>query len=210
MEKQVNKEHYRFLTYLTKQRWNSYYHQIEEILLNNSKNILIIGAGDKIVPDILRQHISEVKIFDIAEDLNPDYIGNILNLSNIVNKKYDSILCCQVLEHLPFDKFEICIKELEKITKDQCIISLPQRNIEISFSIKLPRMKRKTIEILIPRFYKNFTFEKDGNGEHYWEINAKNYSVNKVRKILKKHFDLKKEYTVNENHYHRFFVLKKK
>ena len=74
MEKQVEKEHYDFLSYLSKARWNSYYHQIEEVLKNNSQNALIIGKGDGIVPDILKKQIEEVKIFDIAEDLQPDYL----------------------------------------------------------------------------------------------------------------------------------------
>ena len=210
MEKQVEKEHYDFLSYLSKARWNSYYHQIEEVLKNNSQNALIIGKGDGIVPDILKKQIEEVKIFDIAEDLQPDYLGNILEMSNIINKKFDSILCCQVLEHLPFDKFEQCISELSKVTDKQVIISLPQKNIFFNIGFKIPKIPKIDINIYIPRFYKNFTFEKDGNGEHYWELNVKNYPVIRIRKILEKYFILKNEYTVKENSYHRFFILGKK
>ena len=146
MEKQVEKEHYDFLSYLSKARWNSYYHQIEEVLKNNSQNALIIGKGDGIVPDILKKQIEEVKIFDIAEDLQPDYLGNILEMSNIINKKFDSILCCQVLEHLPFDKFEQCISELSKVTDKQVIISLPQKNIFFNIGFKIPKIPKIDIK----------------------------------------------------------------
>lgn len=210
MEKQVEKEHYNFLSYLNKARWNSYYHQIEEVLKSDSKSVLIIGKGDGIVPNILGEQVEEIKIFDIAEDLQPDYLGNILELSNIVDKKFDSILCCQVLEHLPFDKFEQCISELSKVTNNQIVISLPQQNILFNIVFKIPKIHKIDINIYIPKFYKNFVFEKDGNGEHYWELNVKNYPVNKIRKILKKYFILKNEYTVKENLYHRFFILEKK
>ena len=57
MKKQVEKEHYEFLSYLDKARWNSYYHQIEEVLKSDSKSALIIGKGDGIVPNILREQI---------------------------------------------------------------------------------------------------------------------------------------------------------
>lgn len=210
MKKQVEKEHYNFLSYLNKARWNSYYHQIEEVLKSDSKSVLIIGKGDGIVPNILEEQVEKVKIFDIAEDLQPDYLGDILELSNIVDKKFDSILCCQVLEHLPFNKFEQCIYELSKITNNQIIISLPQKNILFNIGFKIPKIPKIDINVYIPKFYKNFVFEKEGNGEHYWELNVKNYPVNKIRKILKKYFILKREYTVKENLYHRFFILEKK
>lgn len=210
MEKQVEKEHYNFLSYLNKARWNSYYHQIEEVLKSNSKSILIIGKGDGIVPNILGKQVEEVKIFDIAEDLQPDYLGNILELSNIIDRKFDSILCCQVLEHLPFDKFEHCIFELSKVTNNQIVISLPQQNILFNIGFKIPKIPKIDISIYIPKFYKNFVFEKDGKREHYWELNVRNYPVNKIREILKKYFILKSEYTIKENLYHRFFILEKK
>lgn len=210
MKKQVEKEHYNFLSYSNKARWNSYYHQIEEVLKNNSRSALIIGKGDGIVPNILKEQMEEVKIFDIAEDLQPDYLGNILEISNIIDKKFDSILCCQVLEHLPFENFEKCISELEKITNKQIIISLPQKNIVFNIEFKIPKIPRVDLNIHIPKFYQNFTFEKDGNREHYWELNVKNYSISRIRKILEKYFILKSEYTVKENSYHRFFILEKK
>lgn len=210
MEKQVEKEHYNFLSYLSKARWNSYYHQIEEVLKNNSQNVLIVGKGDGIVPNILKEQIEEVKVFDIAKDLEPDYLGDILEMSNIINKKFDSILCCQVLEHLPFNKFEQSISELEKVTAKQVIISLPQQNIIFNIGFKIPKIPKIDINICIPKLYKSFTFEKDGNREHYWELNVRNYSVIKIRKILEKYFIIKNEYTVKENSYHKFFILEKK
>lgn len=136
MKKQVDKKHYNFLNYVDKPRWNSYYKQIEEVLKEENENVLIIGAGDKIVPNILKTKMDEVKIFDIAEDLNPDYIGDILKVDNILEKNFDCVLCCQVLEHLPFDKFEKCIEKLEKITEKKCIISLPQQYIRLGFLLK--------------------------------------------------------------------------
>ena len=210
MKKQVEKEHYEFLSYLDKARWNSYYHQIEEVLKSDSKSALIIGKGDGIVPNILREQIKEIKVFDIAEDLQPDYLGNILELDSIVNREFDAVVCCQVLEHLPFKYFEFCIKNIEKKVKKRCIISLPQQNFVVSIAMKIPKFKEKKIKFFIPKLYKKFEFNREGNNEHYWVLNVKKYSIGRIRRILLKYFNLIDEYTVNENLSHRFFILEKK
>lgn len=206
MKKQVDKDYYfNFFQYVNKGNWNSYYHQIEETLKSESNNVLIIGKGDGIVPKVLRSYIKEVKTFDIAEDLEPDYIGNILEINEIIYKKYECIICCEVLEHLPFEHFEKCIKKLEEITEKKCIISLPQQYIWSGFSLKIPKIPLLNLNISIPKSYVNYKF----NGEHYWEIGTKGYSVGKIRKILEKYFNIEYEYTPIENKYHRFFILKK-
>ncbi|MDR2260270.1 MAG: hypothetical protein LBE06_04915, partial [Azoarcus sp.] len=52
------------------------------------------------------------------------------------------------------------------------------------------------------------------DGEHYWEINKRGYSLKTVMNAIKKSgedagFTLEKHYRVFENPYHHFFVLKK-
>lgn len=210
MEKQVSKEHYKLTSYLTKERWSSYYYQIKETLDKKPKSVLIIGIGDKIVYNILKNEIKEVRSFDIDEELEPDYLGNILNLSNIVDKNFDVVLVCQVLEHLPFENFEDIVKEISKVTNNCCIISLPQEGYYFELTFKVPFFSKKEFRILLPRFFKEWNFEIDGNMEHYWELNLKNYPLSKIRKILRKYFELNLEYTVKENIYHRFFILEKK
>ena len=55
MKKQVDKKHYNFLNYVDKARENSYYKQIERVLKEKNENILIIGAENKIVPNIKKR-----------------------------------------------------------------------------------------------------------------------------------------------------------
>lgn len=210
MLKQVNQDYYNFKNYISKPVWSSYYHQIEEVLNSKKEKILIIGVGDGIVPNVLKKEGKRIITFDFAADLEPDYLGNILEIEKIIKNKFECILCCEVLEHLPFKYFEKIISKLENLTEKYCIISLPQQNLNIEISIKIPKIPKFQRTISIPKFYKSFTFEKDGNGEHYWELNVKNYPVSRIRKILEKYFILKNEYTVKENPYHRFFILEKK
>ena len=109
MEKQVDKEHYFSEKYLTKERFLSYYYQVKPILELKPKTILEIGKGNGIVSNTLKQAGFKVTTADIAEDLKPDKICSIDELSKCFKENsFDLVLCCEVLEHLPFNMFDKC------------------------------------------------------------------------------------------------------
>lgn len=45
---------YSFLKYNYKSRWISYWHQIDEVLNLNPKNVLEVGVGDRIISKYLK------------------------------------------------------------------------------------------------------------------------------------------------------------
>lgn len=207
MKKQVDKSHYDFIKYVSKSRWNSYYHQIEEVISSNPNTVLVVGIGDGIVIDILRNSIKNciVDTIDIDPQLNPTYVGSITEVDELLNvKKYDVILCSQVLEHIPFDMLEKIISKFTKVNNKKLIISLPEQNIKVGLSIKIPKLFLNAY-LYIPRFYKEHKFD----GEHYWELGTKQTRLNSVRDIFKEYYKISNEYVVNENSYHRFFILDK-
>ena len=148
MKKQVDDKHYTFSSYVSKGRWASYYNQIEEALSIKGNNILVIGIGDGIVVDVLKKYKS-VTTFDFEKDLHPDILGSVEDFSKLVTKDYDCIICCQVLEHLPFEKFESIVKNISSHTKEKFILSLPNRNLSINFRIYLPIIKQLKLNIPI-------------------------------------------------------------
>jgi len=99
---------YNFQRYVYFSHWISYWYQINEVLELKPESLLVIGIGDRIVVDILEKEISEIKTFDIDENLKPDVIGSVENLP-FKDNQFDVILCAEVLEHLPFEKFEKCL-----------------------------------------------------------------------------------------------------
>ena len=107
--KQVNKSHYDFGRYVSKNhRWVSFYHQLDEIFsIKDASSVLEIGPGMPIVRDMLRYHRPEVvyKSLDIAEDLNPDYIGSVIGIP-LKDNSFDVVCAFQILEHIPYEKFE--------------------------------------------------------------------------------------------------------
>ena len=145
-----------------------------------------------------------VKTFDYDPDLNPDIIGDVREIDEIVTQKYDCILCCQVLEHLEWRFFEDIIRRLSLICNDTLILSLPQRQVNFRLKFDIPKIHFKILMSVKLFLKKRFTF----NGEHYWEVESKGYPKKAIRRIISKYFTIENEYVVFENPYHWFLRLK--
>ncbi|MCD4705450.1 class I SAM-dependent methyltransferase [bacterium] len=206
MEKQVDKKAYDFQKYCEQDRWSSYWHQINDVLKCNPKNVLEIGVGDKVFGDYIKNN-TNIKYFclDIAEDLNPDIIGSVDNMP-IENNVYDLVCAFEILEHLPFEKFKKSLDELYRVSKKDVIISLPHWGRHFSIDIRIPYFKRFSWQYKCNFFPIKHKF----NGQHYWEIGKKGYSIKRIREEFSKAgFKIIKDYIVFKSPYHHFFVLRK-
>lgn len=208
MKVQVDKTHYDFEKYVDEHRWNSYYYQIKEGL-NNDGDVLVIGVGDGVVVNVLGDFGKVVDTFDFDPELEPNIVGSVTKIDEIVKKKYDTILCCEVLEHIPFEEFEDTIKRISRCVNSKFILSLPNSSARLDVNVKLPKLPNVKIRKLIKKpFQKEYKIEDQGNGEHYWEINAKGYSEKRITDILKKYFVIEKRYIPSDNMYHIFYILR--
>jgi hypothetical protein len=196
--------HYNFQTYVDLPRWTSYWHQIMETLALAPKTVLIVGMGDSIVQHCLRER--EIYTFDFDKNLHPDFEGDVVNIDVLLgDRKFDVILCCQVLEHLSHDMFENILQQMEQHA-DNVIISLPYSAMKYRFEIKLPIIKTIKVNIYIHKFFKKHKFD----GVHYWEIGTRGHTKRSVLKSMRKFFTVEKWYVAPYNPYHVFFILKKR
>jgi len=203
---QVDVRHYDFGAYVDLPHWNSYWHQIAETIAFMPKTVLIIGIGDNIVGNILARQGIRVYTFDFDKELHSDFVGNITDIDGVLQgKRFDVILCCQVLEHLPYAKFEFILDKLRAIANN-VIISLPYSAIKYKIEIKLPLIKNVRIPVYIHKFYKSHYFD----GQHYWEIGKRGYTKQRIRQSIKKYFTIKNQFLATHNAYHLFFILNKK
>lgn len=209
---QVTKDHYDFLNYVNEQRWSSYYEQINECLrvVEGEGEVLYVGIGDCLVPRLI--NLINPKLFietvDYDEALNPNYVTSVLEMSDVIDKKKDCIICCQMLEHIPFSDFCNALKEISKCLKSTgyLILSLPDCGRELRFNIHLPKILNVDYRVKLCR-KKPFKISES----HYWEINGgKSYNKKEINKIINSLFLIEKEYLVNNNNYHRFYICKKK
>ena len=205
MEKQVKKEHYEFIKYVSKERFMSYYYQIKYIYDLNPKKVLEIGGGNSFIKKVTSSDGLDYSVMDIDSELKPDLIGTVTNIPEKDNS-YDLVVCFQVLEHIPFSNFESALKEISRVSAKNVIISLPYSKVYFIFELKIPLLKKIHICFTIPNFYKKHKFD----GEHYWEIGKKDYSLKKIKKIISKYFLINEILNPYENQYYTFFKLLKK
>lgn len=199
---QVSREHY-FEDYDTKERFISYWYQIDEVLRTKPKNVLEIGVGNKTVSNYLKHRGIDVTTVDIDPNLESDLVGSVTELSKYFGKSsFDTVLCAEVLEHLPFDCFDVALKEIKHTAKSFVILSLPHFGIKFRFGIKMPLFKERRLFIQLP-YYKEHFFD----GEHYWEVGKKGYPIKLIVSKLSNLFKVERYYLIAENPYHIMFVL---
>ncbi|OGG55053.1 hypothetical protein A3D62_00220 [Candidatus Kaiserbacteria bacterium RIFCSPHIGHO2_02_FULL_49_11] len=205
MEQQVNKDAYEFARYCYPDRWASYYYQLREVIEAHPRSVLEVGTGDGVLKRYLQSNTQiEYQNLDIALDLHPDIVGSVEDIP-LPDKSVDVAVAFEVLEHLPFEKFERALGELARVSRHAVIISLPHFGPPIKFSFKIPFLREVRLAWKIP-FPKKHVFK----GEHYWEIGKRGFGVGRIRRVLKKHTVVDKEFIPFENQYHHFFVLRHK
>lgn len=126
-------------------------------------------------------------VIGINKNLKPDIVGEITKLP-FTNNSFDAILCCQVLEHLPFERVETALKEMTRIS-NYMVISLPYFSVYISITldanvfswIKRKRFKPKNFLMRLP-----FPLPHKFDGAHYWEIGKRGYPLKVIRKLFQK------------------------
>jgi len=207
MQKQVAKEHYEFGKYVTKQRWASVWHQLDEITRLTPNNVLEIGPGPGIFKAAARSLGYCVETLDIDPDLKPDHVASVFAMP-FDDRSFDVVCAFQMLEHLPFERSLQAFKEMVRVSGKAIVISLPDAATRWPFTGYIPKFGLVSFSIPRPRIRpKKHVFD----GEHYWEINKADYPLSRIIKSLTQDLPitLVRTYRVPENPYHRFFVYSK-
>jgi SAM-dependent methyltransferase len=121
---QVPPDHYWTREYNTKERACSYWHQVDEILGLGAASVLEVGPGGGLVSDWLRRAGVEVTTLDMDPELGVDVHGSVTDIP-LEARTFDAVLCCQVLEHLPFHEVERALRELGRVSRIGVVISVP-------------------------------------------------------------------------------------
>lgn len=205
LNKQVDKFHYSFEKYMSKARWASIWHQVDEIQRLDPKNVLEIGPGSGVFKQVASVFDISVETFDIDSELNPDHVGSVTAMP-FSDASYDIVCAFQMLEHLPYEQSLLAFDEMLRVSRYHVIISLPNAETLWRYNFYVPKIG--SIEFFIPKPLvkpRAHTFD----GEHYWEIGKKDFNIKKIISDFTKKIHLIKTYRVPENPYHQFFVFSK-
>ncbi len=202
---QVDKTHYAGAAYRSSDRWMSYFHQLGLIEKIGAKNVLEVGVGSGVLARELMARGVEVTTLDIAEDLHPDIVSSVTDIPREA-ASFDAAVAFEVLEHMPFEESAQALRELARVARTHVLVSLPHPGWVFSIIYKLPLLPKIEFFFQIPFFWRTHTF----NGEHYWELGTKGYSIRHFINVahacglhlvsLQKHAN---------DPAHRFFVFKK-
>ena len=182
--------------------------QLNEIYHFHPKSILEIGPGNGFVANFLRSAGYEVDTFDVNEELNPTYVGSILELDRqVAAKAYDLIVCCEVLEHLPFEDFPQALAQIARVTKKSALITLPQAkkyffSLGCLFHVPFTRTTRWF------SFTPSLGRTKPIYENHHWEVGwKKQHRIPALRKLMSEEFVVEEVRQEPMNPYHVFFRL---
>jgi hypothetical protein len=206
MNLQVAKEHY-FSNYDSKQRFCSYWTQIEYVLKLQAQPVLEIGVGTRMVSNYLAQQGVPMVTLDLDPALEPTVVGSITQLP-FKTGSFDLVMACEVLEHLPFEQFIPTLTELARVSRQYAIISVPNVGRVWQYQLHLPGvgMVRKTLDLSWWRRRQ----KPVGVGQHYWELEVAGYPQKRIEACFgPAGWKLMEQQRVWEMPGHHFFILKK-
>jgi SAM-dependent methyltransferase len=206
VKKQVDADHYFSRDYDTKERFCSYWHQVDEVFRLNPGHVLEIGVGNGFASDYLRRRKIHLVTIDIDRGLRPDVIGTVLQLP-FKGNSFDVVACCEVLEHIPYSLLTDGLSEIHRVCRNSVVLSLPDpcRRFHVGFhirnSVKLDgSLQLPGVDDSVHHF----------DGQHYWEIGRACYPLSRiVNDIISAGFSLRRTYRVPENPWHRFLIIDK-
>jgi SAM-dependent methyltransferase len=143
--------------------------QIHDIHKLQPKSILEIGIGNGFVSSFIKRAGYQVTTADINPALAPDICCPISELRKYVNQhEFDLVVCCEVLEHMPFEDFRANIETICEVG-NRLYMTLPNHNKSFGFGgfLKLPR-----IEPMFVNAYVDMPSNRAVTEEHFWEVGS--------------------------------------
>ena len=194
--------------YLTSERLYAYVRQFE-LLGPETRSILEVGTGPGIFAKMARAAGFDYLSLDYAFATRPDLVGDVSRLP-LKDKRFDTVFCCQVLEHIPFDRFAASAQELCRLARRKVVISVPDNRKFKRLAVHLPLAKFRKV-LSVPRT--GLDIDISAHGEHFWEIGGAGFrncvSVPDVLARLRPLPGLRsvREFRLFERPYQHFFVL---
>lgn len=204
-EIQVEPSHYSDLTYDRKDRFLSYWHQIDEILKRGPESMLEVGIGNGFTSRYLSRLGVNVHTLDFDERLEPDTVGSVLELP-FDDGEFEMSCCFETLEHLPWDVFAPSIRELKRVARRWVLVSLPDVTPYVRLDVN---RSRKEVAHVLKDLPNPMPEEHTFDGQHYWEIGKKEYSLDRVVTVFKAEgLEVEEVFRVFEMPYHRFICCR--
>jgi SAM-dependent methyltransferase len=154
----------------------SFAHQIHDIHRLKPANILEIGIGNGFTSSFLKRAGFDVVTVDINAALEPDICSPIAGLvPHLKGRYFDLVVCCEVLEHMPFENFETNI-EVFRAAGSRLYLTLPnyKRVFGLGGFLRLPKLSPTIFGAQI-----ELGIRKPLDKEHFWEVGSSSMTTRK-------------------------------
>lgn len=201
-EKSLAREEYFGPGYFALPQLTSQAQQVHDIFSMRPESILEIGPGNGFVSTFLRMAGFDVTTADINPALEPDICAPLAEIPAHLNgRRFDLVVCCEVLEHMPFEQFEANVRAMREIG-DRLYMTLPnyKKAFGIGGFLRLPRISRPIGWYLSVRQNRPLT------DQHFWEVGyRRECSLAAVTSVLRRHYGKVSTERYPLNAYHQAF-----
>jgi len=193
MEKRDKKsEHQKeWFRYYSEKRIGHQWFQLHLLDNLNVQSVLEIGPSLGLVSAMLANAGFSTTTLDIqkSQDPRPDIHhihANLLDIDASVLSGHDAILCCETLEHLPWDQLQMVLTKIYSAKPKYLIISVPYMGFQIDWHMYLNTVTwRSKLSFKKFKFLRRFKIDKSDPSGHKWEAGYKGHSLVALEKIIK-------------------------
>lgn len=177
--------------YYTNKRIHHQFHQLELIRFLDVQNILEVGPYRGFVTALLKNCDYDVTTLDYkAPEFRSPQVPHIeMNLSDQGEKalpQFDLIICCEMLEHLPWEKSIDTLKIFLQSKSRFCVISVPYEGFQFYYEIYFNMFffwsrfqMRKLVHLL------KFKPDQTNPYGHKWELGYKGLPLRRWEEAIK-------------------------
>ncbi|MGH8870740.1 MAG: class I SAM-dependent methyltransferase [Acidimicrobiia bacterium] len=171
-----------------------------------SPHVLEVGPGPGIAVYALRQAGFQVTTLDINLRREPDILGSVTEIP-AEDASFDIGSACQILEHLPFAELLPALRQLRRVCRAGCVISLPDSTRHVRLAAHFPKLGQRSFAWVPPRRPKEPPERLKKIG-HHWEIGYRGSLLRDVTaQMSAAGWRVARTWRVPELPWHRFFTL---
>jgi hypothetical protein len=193
-----------------KREWHRYYsekrifHQWTQVHLLQDlpvSRVLEIGPHLGLVTAMLCNAGYDTVTLDIEECAEPDrhspkverIVGDVraLDAETLRARRFDAILCCEVLEHLPYETVDSVLDRLAAIGARTLVLSVPYMGDQLTFEFYANRHGwRKYTSLKMFKWLRRFPAPADPTDwePHKWEIGYAKVPLADFRALIERRF----------------------
>jgi hypothetical protein len=181
-----------------KQQWHAYYsrkrivHQWTQVHLLSTiecEKVLEIGPALGLVTSMLVNIGYDVHTLDMGPRafVYPDVPHHQKDLCNLRSDQiagYDAILCCETLEHVPWERVGSILSAFHDSGAKYLIVSVPYMSFQIFWEVYLNTVTARQYFSMKKLLWRK-RFAAEPAGGHQWEVGYKGYSLRRWENRIK-------------------------